>query len=79
MVFGEEEAAARVARVIEDVSGEVEAVALDEAGADGGALSGEEGIGHGAADADGVASGDEGVDDVDLVGDLGAAEDGDER
>ncbi len=42
------------------------------------ALRVEEGVGHAAADDDGVGFVEEVVDDVDLVGDLGSADDGDE-
>ena len=42
------------------------------------ALRVEEGVGHAAADDDGVGLVEEVVDDLDLVGDFGSADDGDE-
>ena len=62
----------------EEAFGEIDLVALDEAFADFLALGEEEGVGHGAADEEGVALAEELLDDVDFVGDFCAAEDGDE-
>ncbi len=59
-------------------AGDVEFVGFDEGLAGFVALGEAEGVGHGAADEDSVGLFEEAVDDVDLVGDLGAAEDDDE-
>jgi len=53
----------------------VDLLGVEEALADAAALGGEEGIGHAAADDEGVDLVEQVVDDVQLVGDLGAAED----
>ena len=58
--------------------GDVDLVGFDERLAGGLALGVEEGVGHAAADEDGVGLVEQVVDDFDLVGDLGAADDGDE-
>ena len=56
----------------------VDLLVVQQGGADGVALGGQEGIGHAAADDEGIHLLEEVIDDVELVGDLGAAEDGDE-
>ena len=58
--------------------GDVDLVGFDEGFAGGLALGVEEGVGHAAADDDGVSLVEQVVDDLDLVGDLGSADDGDE-
>ena len=57
----------------------VEQIVLDQRLADRDAARLEEGVGHGAADAERVDLAEQVLDDVDLVGHLGAAEDRDER
>ena len=79
VVDGEEEVDALFVCFCHDVACEVEFVGLADGGADLVAHCLEEGVCHAAADDDGVALLEEGVDDADLVGDLRAAEDGDER
>ena len=79
VVDGEEEADAVLFGFGERGFGDVELVGFDERLAGGLALGVEEGVGHAAADDDGVGFGEEVVDDHDLVGDLGSADDGDER
>ncbi len=66
-----------VLRLGEDGARERQLVLLDAALLHVLALRGEEGVGHGAADGERVDDGEERLDHVDLVGDLGAAEDGD--
>jgi hypothetical protein len=82
VVDGEEEANTFGLCLGEGGFGDVEFVGFDEGFAGGLALRVEEGVGHAAADDDGVGFGwaivEEVVDDADLVGDLGAADDGDE-
>ena len=51
-------------------------VSVQQGGADGAALGHLEGVGHAAADDDGVGLLEQAVDDADLVGDLGAAQNG---
>ena len=63
----------------EELLGQIDLVALDEALADFLPLGEEEGVGHGAADQQRVGLGEELLDDGDLVGNLGSAEDRDER
>ena len=63
----------------QQLAGQVHLVALDQALADLFVLSEEEGVGHRAADEQRVGLVQQRLDDVDLVGDLGAAEDRDER
>ncbi len=58
--------------------GYVDLVGFDERLAGGLALCVEEGVGHAAADDDGVGLVEQVVDDLDLVGDFGSADDGDE-
>ena len=60
--------------LLDHLLGVVQAVSLQQAGADLVALGLLEGIGHAAADDDGVSLLQQVVDDVDLVGDLGAAQ-----
>ena len=62
-----------------DVARGVEQVFLDQRLADRHAPRLEEGVGHRAADQQRVDLGDQVLDDLELVGDLGAAEHGDER
>ena len=71
--------AAGLGRLVQQLDGLVHEVVLAEAVADGLAPGLEERVGHGAADDDAVDLGDQVLDDADLVGDLGAAEDGHER
>ena len=78
VVDGEEEVDALFVCFCHDVACEVEFVGLADGGADLVAHCLEEGVCHAAADDDGVALLEEGVDDADLVGDLCAAEDSDE-
>ena len=59
-------------------AGDVDLVGFGEGFARGLTLGVEEGVGHGAADEQSVDLVEQGVDDLDLVGDLGAADDGDE-
>ena len=56
----------------------VDLLGVEEGLAHGIALGGQEGVGHAAADDEGIHLFEEVVDDVELVGDLGAAEDGHE-
>ena len=63
----------------QDPPGVVDAIGLGQALADGLALREQERVGHPAAEDQQVDLGQEVVDDLDLVGDLGAAEDGRER
>ena len=78
VVDGQEEADAVLFGFGEGGFGDVELVDFDERFAGVLALRVEEGVGHAAADDDGVGFVEEVVDDLDLVGDLGAADDGDE-
>ena len=78
MVDGEEEADAFGLGFGERGLGDVDLVGLDERFSGGLALGVEEGVGHAAADDDGVGLVEQVVDDLDLVGDLGSADDGDE-
>ncbi len=64
---------------LEDPPRVVDAVALEQALADGVALGHEERVGHAAADHEGVDAVHEVLEDVDLAADLGAADDRRER
>ena len=66
-------------RPLEELPREVELVRLDQALPDRDLLRLEEGVGHGAADEHGVRLGDQVLEHLDLVGDLGAAEERHER
>ncbi len=78
MVDGEEEADAFGFGLGEGGFGYVDLVGFDERFAGVLALRVEEGVGHASADDDGVGFVEEVVDDLDLVGDFGSADDGDE-
>ena len=78
-VVGQQQLDALGGCFLEQGFGQVDLVGFAQRGADAVALGSEEGVGHAAADDQGVDLGDQVVDDADLVGDLGAAEDGDER
>ena len=65
--------------LLDQAEREVHLVLFAQRGADRAALRLGEGVGHAAADDDGVALVDQVVDDVDLVGNLRAAQDGNER
>ncbi len=78
MIDGQEEADALRFGLVERGFGDVDLVGFDEGLAGVLTLGVEEGVGHAAADEDGVDLVEQVVDDFDLVGDLGAADDGDE-
>ena len=78
VINGEQEVDLALACLVDHLACEVELVVLADGGTDRLALCLEEGVCHTAADDEGVALFDEVVDNADLVGDLGAAEDGDE-
>ena len=79
VVDGQEEADAFALSALASAAlGDVDLVGFDEGFAGGLALRVEEGVGHAAADEEGVGFVEQVVDDLDLVGDLGAADDGDE-
>ena len=78
VVRGEKELDASLGGFGESGFGDIDLVGFHETLAGGLALRIEEGVGHGAADQKGVGFLEEGVDDLDFVGDFGAADDGDE-
>ena len=75
-IIGQYQAHIALQRTHEDIGSHIQLVQLTGGVAHLAAERPQEGIAHGAADDDGVALIDEGVDDADLVGDLGAAGDG---
>ena len=75
----QQELDALVRRLLDQAKRQIHLILLAQRGADRAALRLGEGVGHAAADDDGVALVDQVVDDVDLVRDLGAAQNGDER
>ena len=79
VVGGEEKLDVVAFGLVEGGLGGLDLVGFDEGFAGGLALCVEEGVGHGSADEDGVGLAEEVVDDLDLVGDFGSADDGDER
>ena len=78
VVGGKQKTDALCFRFGEGGFGDVELVGFDEGPTSRLALRVEEGIGHASADDDGVGFFKQVVDDADLVGDLGPADDGDE-
>ena len=78
MVYRQQELHALVGSLLNHLTGIVQPVFFEQGLADAVALGLQEGIGHAAADDDGVSLFEQVVDDGDLVGDLGAAEDSDE-
>ena len=68
-----------VARLRHELPGQVEPVLLDQRGAGLEPHRAEEGARHRAAEQDRVDLGQQGLDQIDLAADLGAAEHGDER
>ena len=78
VVDGKEEADAFGLRFLERGFGDVDLVGFDERFAGALALGVEEGVGHAAADDDGIGLVEKIVDDLNLVGDLGSPDDGDE-
>src|SRR5262249_16320898 len=79
VVLGEEDRDAHALGLHDRLEDEVDLVLLDERLADLVVLRLEEGVAHAAGDEDRVDLLEEVVDDLELVGDLGAAEDRDER
>ena len=77
-VDGQEEFDALGLRLFERLFGGVDLVGFGERVADLLALGEREGVGHGAADEDGVGLVEQAVDDFDFIGNFGAAEDDDE-
>ena len=77
-VGGQQELHAVALGLVDHLQGVVQLVVLAQAVADGAALGLGEGVGHAAADDDGVGLLQQVVDDADLIADLGAAQDGHE-
>ena len=77
VVLGQVEADRVRPGLVQDDQGDLDLVVLDERLADPQALGLQEGVGHGAADQDVIGFAEEALDDLDLVGDLGPAQDGD--
>ena len=78
-VYGEQELDALVLGLLEHLKGVVHPVGLQQGAADLAALGRGEGIGHAAADDDGVGDLQQVVNDPDLGGHLGAAQNGHQR
>jgi hypothetical protein len=78
VVYRQKEADTFGLRLFQSGFGDFDLVGFDEGFAGALALGVEEGVGHAAADDDGVSLVEKIVDDLNLVGDLGSADDGDE-
>ena len=78
VVDGKEELDAAGFSLCKRGAGDVEFIELDEGFAGCLTLRVEKGVGHGAADEESVDAIEESIDDGDFIGDLGAADDGDE-
>ena len=78
VVDREEDLDALLLGLLQHLAGALDPVLLLEGHADGHALGEEEGVGHAATDDEGVGGVDQVIEDADLGGHLGAADDGDE-
>ena len=79
VVDGEQDLDALLLGLLEHLASALDPVLFLEGLTDGQALSQEEGVGHAAADDQGISGVDEVIENADLGGNLGTADDSDER